>query len=305
MQGGQEGEKKPEGSRKEVREPETIVDPADVKVPDTTGSDKGSVADAAAAPDPDQTPHSATAAKPETEQEEKPAVTLYRETLAELVETVRHSSLYPYLRDRDTAYDEAAGELEDTLGHFLDSIEGSRPELYDAFRTLPKFREWMAEDILERTYQDMAADTRDAVARHEGEPDTPEWAQEKKQKTRQEQQAADADPHIENDTVITKTQETAESATPDHADLEEAKQLIDAFCHDEYGAGPMDFSNLEHLGIAWTAIEDEQHEISVMAEVDLLNTSISKYVDDACVERREYGSLRELIDKGLCGAPAP
>lgn len=282
------------------REPETIVDPADVKVPDTTGSDKGSVADAAAAPDPDQTPHSATAAKPETEQEEKPTVTLYRETLAELVETVRHSSLYPYLRDRDTAYDEAAVELEDTLGHFLDSIEGNRPELYDAFRTLPKFREWMAEDILERTYQDMAADTRDAVARHEGEPDTPEWAQEKKQKTGREQQAADADPHIENDTVITKTQETAESATPDHADLEEAKQLIDAFCHDEYGAGPMDFSNLEHLGIAWTAIEDEQHEISVMAEVDLLNPSISKYVDDACVERREYGSLRELIDKELC-----
>lgn len=261
------------------KEPETAVGAAKVKAPNNAVPDKGSVADAAGVPE--QTPHPAAAAGQEAEMEEKAdavlektAVTLYRETLAELVETVRHSSLYPYLRDRDTAYDEAAAELDDTLGHFLDSIEESRPELYDAFQTLPKFREWMAEDILEWTYKDMAADKKDAVARHAGEPDAPEWAQEELQQAVQGQALG--------------------------ADLEEAKQLIDAFCHDEYGAEPMDFSNLEHLGIAWTAIEDERHEISVMAEVDLINFSVSKLVDDVCVEKREYESLRELIDQELC-----
>ncbi|MDE6455889.1 MAG: hypothetical protein K2L38_08300, partial [Dysosmobacter sp.] len=81
------------------------------------------------------------------------------------------------------------------------------------------------------------------------------------------------------------------------ADLETAKQLIRDFCQQEYGSGEVDFSDLEHIGIAYTTTEDEQHEIQV--EVNLLDFSVSQLVDNKCVERRDYKSLRELIDVEL------
>ena len=86
----------------------------------------------------------------------------------------------------------------------------------------------------------------------------------------------------------------------DHAeadDLETAKQLIRDFCGDVYQVEEMDFSNSEHIGIAYTTTEDEKHEIQV--EVNLLDYSISQLVDDVCVEKRSYDSLRELIDNEL------
>ena len=82
-------------------------------------------------------------------------------------------------------------------------------------------------------------------------------------------------------------------------DLETAKQLIRDFCADEYDIDEIDFSNLEHIGIAYTTTEDEKHEIQV--EANLLDFSISQLVDDVCVERRSYSSLRELIDNELVG----
>ena len=81
------------------------------------------------------------------------------------------------------------------------------------------------------------------------------------------------------------------------ADLGTAKQLISDFCVEVYQVAEMDFSNPEHIGIAYTTTEDERHEIQV--EVNLLDFSISQLVDDVCVERRSYGSLRELIDNEL------
>ena len=222
--------------------------------------------------------------KPEVEQEEKTEVvrkqspvTLYRETLAELTELIRHGSLMPYLRDRDTSYEEAVEELDNELEYFLEEIQDSRPELYEAFRSLPRFREWMVEDILERTYQDVAMDGRDAAARHMGETDAPEWLQET--------ELPEGDERIPDE---------AESR-----ELEEAKQLIDGFCWNEYGAEPMEFDDLEHTMLAWDVIEDEKHAVTILTEANLVDFSLSKLVDGICVEKRQYGSLRELIDKEL------
>ena len=214
--------------------------------------------------------------KPEVVRKQSP-VTLYRETLAELTELIRHGSLMPYLRDRDTSYEEAAEELDNELEYFLEEIQDSRPELYEAFRSLPRFREWMVEDILERTYQDVAMDGRDAAARHMGEADAPEWLRE---------------PELpEGDGRILNEVESRE--------LEEAKQLIDGFCWNEYGAEPMEFDDLEHTVLAWDVIEDEKHAVTILTEADLVDFSLSKLVDGICVEKRQYGSLRELIDKEL------
>ena len=265
-----------------VEEPDQAADTA--SEPERVPRYNGIKAAEEPSPDPDNVPEAGIKPKPGAAQEEYPKAaqgqspaTLYRETLAELTELVRHGSLITYLRDRGTGYEEAAAELDNELEYFLEEIQDSRPELYLAFRSLPRFREWMVEDILERTYQDVAMDGRDAAERHAGEVDAPEWLQEQAEG------------------------EDGEAGRTDSRDLEEAKQLIDAFCQNEYGAEPMDFDNLEHLGLAWDVIEDGLHEITILAEANLLDFSISRLVDDICVEKRRYGSLRELIDKELYG----
>lgn len=79
-------------------------------------------------------------------------------------------------------------------------------------------------------------------------------------------------------------------------ELDEAKRLIADFCDVEYDGG-VDFSDLEHIGIAYTTTEDEKHEIQV--EVNLLDFSVTQMLDSQLVEQRRYKTLRELIDNEL------
>ncbi|WP_331477036.1 helicase-related protein [Blautia sp.] len=116
--------------------------------------------------------------KPQEMVQTNQTAALYRETLATLTDVIRQSSFYDYLRDRETDYDSAAAELDSELAYFVEDIADSQPELYEAFHSLPKFREWMVEDILQLTYDDVLIDSRDALLRHAGEPDFPEWAAE-------------------------------------------------------------------------------------------------------------------------------
>ena len=108
----------------------------------------------------------------------KSPVTLYREALELLDREVKNSSLYSYLRDRDTDIDEAKDELDDALAHYMEEIGPENPELADAYLSLPMFREWLTEDLLERNYQDYSFDLRDSIDKNAGQPDTPEWAKE-------------------------------------------------------------------------------------------------------------------------------
>lgn len=105
------------------------------------------------------------------------AVTLYREALSALGSAVRQSSFYDYLRDRETDYDSAQTELDAEIAAMMDEIRADNPALHEAYHTLPKFREWLIEDILEQTYQDIP-DPNDAVRRYADAPDAPAWIQE-------------------------------------------------------------------------------------------------------------------------------
>ena len=106
------------------------------------------------------------------------SVTLYREALSLLVGAVRGSSFYDYLRDQETDYDSARDELDAEITTMMEEIKEENPALYEAYHTRPKFREWLVEDILEQTYQDVTTDARDAVQRYAGTPDAPAWIQE-------------------------------------------------------------------------------------------------------------------------------
>ena len=147
-----------------------------------------------------------TQAEPETRTEKdteapsagKSPAEIYRETLTMLSDVVRQSSFYSYLRDRETDYGSAAAELDNELGFFINEIMESQPELYDAFQSLPMFRAWMVEDILERTYQDVVTDTRDAIEKHAGEPDAPEWAKKTGEDSVQRQAAPEGAEPIES-----------------------------------------------------------------------------------------------------------
>ena len=180
-----------------------------------------------------------TQAEPETRTEKdteapsagKSPAEIYRETLTMLSDVVRQSSFYSYLRDRETDYGSAAAELDNELGFFINEIMESQPELYDAFQSLPMFRAWMVEDILERTYQDVVTDTRDAIERHAGEPDAPEWAKETGAASVQRQAAPeDAEP-IESgntDNLLTEEnsgQEKAGAGEPKTQDKKKGRTL--------------------------------------------------------------------------------
>ncbi len=105
------------------------------------------------------------------------AAALYHEALGLLVSAVRGSSFYDYLRDRDTNYDSARTELDAEIAAMMEEVKEQNPDLYEAYHTLPKFREWLIEDILEQTYQDIT-DPRDAVERNADNPDAPAWVRE-------------------------------------------------------------------------------------------------------------------------------
>ena len=90
--------------------------------------------------------------------------------------------------------------------------------------------------------------------------------------------------------------ELPQPLTQDQALLEQAKELIDQFCQEEYDSYA-DFSNLENVGIAYTTVTDE--EIPIQVNVDLVNNRVERYLDGQFLERRQYSSLEGLIQNEL------
>ena len=78
--------------------------------------------------------------------------------------------------------------------------------------------------------------------------------------------------------------------------LERAKGLISDFCRSEYGS-EADFSDPTKIGVAYTTVTDD--EIPVQVNIDLVNFRLERYLDDAHLETRQYGSLQELISNEL------
>ena len=90
--------------------------------------------------------------------------------------------------------------------------------------------------------------------------------------------------------------ELPQPLTQDQALLEQAKELIDQFCQEEYDSYA-DFSDLEKVGIAYTTVTDE--EIPIQVNVDLVNYRVERYLDGQFLERRQYDSLGAMIQNEL------
>ncbi len=113
----------------------------------------------------------------EKEQASSPRA-LYRAYLPELVSRIQRDEIYPYLRDRDTDPDSAKQELDEAIDRIALSMQEEHPAFYEAYTTQPQFREWLHEDVFQRTYQDYLTEKRDSVTLHADDPDAPAWIQE-------------------------------------------------------------------------------------------------------------------------------
>lgn len=107
---------------------------------------------------------------------------LYKKYLPEIVKKAQENEVYPYLRDRDTLQDNVVHELEVAIEDIVQSMKEDNPAFYEAYSTLPMFREWLVEDVYQRTYQDYITEKRDCVTLHADDPDAPEWVREAAEK---------------------------------------------------------------------------------------------------------------------------
>ncbi len=109
---------------------------------------------------------------------------------------------------------------------------------------------------------------------------------------------ADPEEEIAADVALCMEQidELPQPLTQEQALLEQAKELIDQFCQDEYDSYA-DFNDLENVGIAYTTVTDE--EIPIQVNVDLVNNRLERYLDGQFLERRQYSSLKGLIQNEL------
>ena len=117
------------------------------------------------------------AAQPEVAEWTVSPVTLYRDLLKMVDREINRGGwLYEQLRDRSNDYDTAKEALESELYAYVKHVASGYPDIMAAYHTLPKFREWLIEDLIERNYQDVSLDRRDAPDRHSNDADAPEWA---------------------------------------------------------------------------------------------------------------------------------
>ena len=100
---------------------------------------------------------------------------VYKECLYTMLDAVQQSEIYPYLRDRDVDADEAEKELRNKIDELLEQNAETAPLYLEASEKWENFKDWLVEDIFQRTYQDMMPDSRDAVALYQNDPHAPQW----------------------------------------------------------------------------------------------------------------------------------
>ena len=100
---------------------------------------------------------------------------VYKECLYTMLDAVQQSEIYPYLRDRDVDADEAEKELRNKIDELLEQNAETAPLYLEASQNWENFKDWLVEEIFQRTYQDMMPDSRDAVALYQNDPHAPQW----------------------------------------------------------------------------------------------------------------------------------
>lgn len=98
--------------------------------------------------------------------------------------------------------------------------------------------------------------------------------------------------------VAARTEEmlVGAAAAYGQSQLDTAKGLISEFCEREYGS-EVEFTDLQHIGLACTTTEDEKHILQV--DANLVDYAICYLVDGVQVHQDKYETLSDLIDQDL------
>ena len=98
--------------------------------------------------------------------------------------------------------------------------------------------------------------------------------------------------------VAARTEEMLVGATAAYgqSQLDTAKGLISEFCERKYGS-EVEFTDLQHIGLACTTTEDEKHILQV--DANLVDYAICYLVDGVQVHQDKYETLSDLIDQEL------
>ncbi len=100
---------------------------------------------------------------------------LYKAYLPDILKRVRSDEIFTFLRDRDVQADSAKPELDKALDRLVLAMQDEHPDFYAAYMERPRFKEWLSEDVFQRTYQDYLIETRDMVTLHSEDADAPAW----------------------------------------------------------------------------------------------------------------------------------
>lgn len=98
--------------------------------------------------------------------------------------------------------------------------------------------------------------------------------------------------------VAARTEEmlVGAAAAYEQSQLDTAKGLISEFCERKYGS-EVEFTDLQHIGLACTTTEDEKHILQV--DANLVDYAICYLVDGVQVHQDKYETLSDLIDQEL------
>lgn len=98
--------------------------------------------------------------------------------------------------------------------------------------------------------------------------------------------------------VAARTEEmlVGAAAAYGQSQLDTAKGLISEFCERKYGS-EVEFTDLQHIGLACTTTEDEKHILQV--DANLVDYAICYLVDGGQVHQDKYETLSDLIDQEL------
>ena len=89
-----------------------------------------------------------------------------------------------------------------------------------------------------------------------------------------------------------------EQAQPQEEWMRQAKDLIDAFVHEEYATDEgADYHDLSRVDIAYTTTSNGAHELQISA--DLLHFRLDTYIDNRLSASKQYQSLEDMVQNCL------
>ena len=143
---------------------------------------------------------------------------IYKECLYTALAAIKSSAAYDVIRSRDVDEDMAYDIVQEELDNLMVRNRENAPVMAEAYENWDNFRDWMAEDIFQRTYQDYLVDSRDAIALHENDLEAPEWAKGMVVDAELQEIAAFPEEAKEN---MQEAETAAEAAVPDLEGLQE------------------------------------------------------------------------------------